>query len=158
MSLNLELLDMVEIAVGVAQETEGPAKSEDKEIRMDISADIPRVSGDRSLLYRTLTNLMINAVKHTGRGGVITVSVAGKGDNLEVKVEDTGYGIPADYLETIFEKFAQVETKQRSGSGLGLTFCKMAVEAHGGRIWAESEEGKGSTFTFLLPLASGATA
>ena len=101
---------------------------------------------------------MINAVKHTGRGGVITVSVAGKGDNMEVKVEDTGYGIPADYLETIFEKFAQVETKQRGGSGLGLTFCKMAVEAHGGRIWAESEEGKGSTFTFLLPLASGATA
>jgi signal transduction histidine kinase len=67
-------------------------------------------------------------------------------------VADNGYGIPQKYLDTIFEKFDQVETRQRTGTGLGLTFCKMAVEAHGGRIWVESTEGEGSTFSFALPL------
>ncbi|HQE98582.1 MAG TPA: ATP-binding protein, partial [Anaerolineae bacterium] len=70
-----------------------------------------------------------------------------------ISVEDTGSGIPPEFLGRIFEKFTQAEKDARAhrGTGLGLTFCKMAVEAHGGRIWVESELGKGSTFSFALP-------
>ncbi len=72
---------------------------------------------------------------------------------VQVCVEDTGAGIPKEYQSKIFEKFGQVEdrSRPRQGTGLGLTFCKMAVEAHGGKIWVESEVGKGSRFYFTLP-------
>ena len=76
--------------------------------------------------------------------------------SISVSVTDTGPGIPEEYREKIFEKFSQVEEqedRQGRGSGLGLTFCKLAVEAHGGRIWVEGEVDQGSTFTFTLPVA-----
>lgn len=150
--LNLirEDIDVKELAASAKSEVEAPAHAEDKQIQLDI-ADIPPVSMDRSLIYRVVSNLMLNAVKHTGRGGIITLRIASAGDDVQFDVADNGHGIPADFLDTIFEKFGQVETRQRTGTGLGLTFCKMAVEAHGGRIWVESVEGEGSTFSFTLP-------
>ncbi|HWQ11684.1 MAG TPA: ATP-binding protein, partial [Roseiflexaceae bacterium] len=74
------------------------------------------------------------------------------GDWLVFWVQDRGIGIPPAYFERIFEKFGQVRGRKVRGTGLGLTFCKLAVEAHGGRIWVESEEGSGSVFAFALPL------
>ena len=152
LNLNLENFNMIEILDTVAKEYEHPANAEDKEIVVVVPPDLPPVSGDRNLLYRTLSNLLINAIKHTSRRGTITLRGILDNNEIRVQVEDSGQGIPEEYLESIFEKFGQVENRQRSGTGLGLTFCKMAVESHGGRIWVESEEGKGSHFIFTLPL------
>jgi two-component system, sensor histidine kinase len=112
------------------------------------------VEGDAEKLRRVLLNLLGNAVKFTPRGGRITVSVRPTGDEVEFAVTDTGEGIPREAFGRIFEKFGQVESRKEGRSmstGLGLTFCKMAVEAHGGRIWVESEPGSGSTFRFTIP-------
>lgn len=152
LSLNREMLALPEIVSQAVREIEVPAHAEDKAVSIDLPADLPRFNADRNFMYRTLSNLLINAVKHTGRGGTITVRASRQNSTLRVEVVDTGHGIPPEYHEKIFEKFAQVESSRRSGSGLGLTFCKMAIEAHNGRIWVESETGKGSTFIFTLPL------
>ena len=107
---------------------------------------------DADLLRRVLVNLVANALKFTSRGGEVKVSVAREGGFVRVSVADNGDGIPPEYHEKIFEKFGQVEGERRKvGTGLGLTFCKLAVEAHGGRIGVDSEPGKGSTFWFTLP-------
>ncbi|HET9222075.1 MAG TPA: ATP-binding protein, partial [Roseiflexaceae bacterium] len=115
-------------------------------------------------------NLLDNAIKFSPQGAAVTVGahffslgqplpddvpihppLAG-GDWLVFWTQDRGMGIPAAYHERIFEKFGQVRGRKVRGTGLGLTFCKLAVEAHGGRIWLESEEGAGSVFAFALPL------
>lgn len=128
----------------------------------DLPARLPVFSGDPEKLQRTLVNLLSNAVRYTPRGGTITTSVRPGSDQRTVvfAVRDTGEGIPGEAFERIFEKFGQVESGpagQKFSTGLGLTFCKMVVEAHGGRIWIESELGQGSTFSFTIPaLAPGA--
>ena len=110
------------------------------------------VTCDRQLISRVLVNLVSNAIKHTPAGGSVTLSVHLQADEVQVRVSDTGIGISAENQARIFEKFAQVQQKgERRGTGLGLTFCKIAMEAHGGRIWVESEVGEGSTFAFTLP-------
>lgn len=152
LTLTLETLPLEEIVRPAVREVEVPANAEDKTVEIDLPADIPRFQADRNLIYRTLSNLLVNAIKHTGRGGAITVRAREENERLRIEVIDTGHGIPEDYKEKIFEKFAQIESRQRTGTGLGLTFCKMAVESHGGHIWVESEEGKGSTFIFTIPL------
>jgi signal transduction histidine kinase len=151
LTLTLETLPLEEIVRPAVREVEVPANAEDKTVEIDIPSDV-RFQADRNLIYRTLSNLLVNAVKHTGRGGIITVRAREETDRIRIEVIDTGHGIPEDYKEKIFEKFAQIESRQRTGTGLGLTFCKMAVESHSGHIWVESEEGKGSTFIFTLPL------
>jgi len=112
---------------------------------------------DTVLLRRVLDNLLSNALKFTPPGKEITISIAREGDAAQLAVTDTGPGIPEEYHQKIFEKFSQVEGEQQSkGTGLGLTFCKLAVEAHGGKIGVDSEAGRGSTFWFTLPLAAKA--
>jgi K+-sensing histidine kinase KdpD len=107
-------------------------------------------------MERVLQNLVANALKHVEKGsGEVKLSAFEKANNIVIEVSDNGEGIPAGYHEKIFDKFARVETKKRglpTDRGLGLAFCKMAIEAHRGRIWAESEEGKGSKFSFTIPI------
>jgi len=109
---------------------------------------------DRNLIERVLMNLLGNALKFTPKGGRVTLRVgAGDGQSAEFSVADSGPGIPKNKLEYIFEKFGQLEGEKRSaGYGLGLAICKKIVELHGGKIWVESELGKGSRFAFRLPL------
>lgn len=118
-------------------------------------ADLPPVTADPQLLRRILGNLISNAIKFTPAGGRVTLAanLAPPG-YMTLSVQDTGDGIPADQQSKIFKKFAQVERDivERQGTGLGLTFCKMAVEAQHGQIWVESQEGRGSVFAFTLPL------
>jgi NtrC-family two-component system sensor histidine kinase KinB len=114
---------------------------------------LPSVKADRNQIARVLVNLLNNAIRHTSAGGRITVSTrAGEGEVL-FAVRDTGTGIPEEYLPRIFDRFVQVPGATRGGAGLGLSIVRGLVRAHGGEITAESELGKGSTFTFGLPTA-----
>jgi signal transduction histidine kinase len=124
-------------------------------IGVSLGVDIPVTSSklrfDPARILQVLTNMLSNAVKFTPRGGSIVVRVEHAGDEVRFAVSDTGAGIPADKLEAIFGRFHQVSKNDRRGAGLGLYISKCIVQGHGGRIWAESEVGKGSTFYFTLP-------
>ena len=125
-------------------------------LRNEIPTDLPPVLVDQSKLIRVLTNLLDNALKFTPSGGQVNLSTEIYSENIvAVSVSDTGPGIPDGYREKIFERFSQIpgQSGRRRGSGLGLTFCRLAVEAHGGQIWAESRAEGGSVFTLTLPLA-----
>lgn len=129
-------------------------------IRMDVPETLPPVFADEKKLSQVLINLMSNAVKYTPDTGSITVSARALYDNdmVQCDVVDTGIGIPASKLPTIFDRFSRVDseqTKDTVGTGLGLTITKGLVEGHGGEIWVESEEGVGSTFSFTVPVYAG---
>jgi signal transduction histidine kinase len=111
---------------------------------------------DRERMLQVLANLITNAIKFTARGGVVTVRGEDAEEELRVSVLDTGTGIPADILEMVFERFWQVGKNDRRGLGLGLYISRCIVEAHGGRIWAESKLGTGSAFHFTIPLSARA--
>jgi GAF domain-containing protein len=126
-------------------------------IRLEHTVDehLGEVLGDERKFKQILLNLLSNAVKFTAEGGRIDVDAALTKGAVEISVSDTGVGIVAENQETIFEEFRQVGTdysKKREGTGLGLTLTRKFVELHGGKIWVESAVGKGSTFTFTLPL------
>ena len=132
----------------------------EKEISLESSVpkDLPSVSLDRSLVKRVIVNLADNAIRYTPRQGTVALGVTRAPENggVQLSVKDSGRGLSPEYHQKIFNKFEQVNLKNdgsRAGScGLGLTFCKMAVEAHGGKIWVESEgEGKGCVFFVTLP-------
>lgn len=119
-----------------------------------IDVDIPAIQADRMRIEQVLTNLVHNAIKFTLPSGTVTISATDLGEEIQVGVSDTGIGIPAPELNHIFDRFYQVDsssTRHYRGTGLGLTICRHIVEYHRGRIWAESQEGKGSTFFFVLP-------
>lgn len=123
--------------------------------------DLPTVLADREMVRRIVVNLVGNSVKFAPEQSTITVSAraAEKGDHVVVSVQDQGPGISKEHQARIFEKFVQVgkgRSAEKVSVGLGLAFCKMAVEAHGGRIWVESEPGHGACFSFSLPLGAAA--
>lgn len=115
--------------------------------------NLPPLSLDADMILRVIVNLIENALKYTPSGGLITIGARIKDNKVWVNVQDSGEGIPKELQESIFEKFnrAHQETHHKS-VGLGLTFCRLAIKAHQGEIWVESEVGKGSNFIFTLPL------
>ena len=122
-------------------------------ITTDLSADLPIIKADHDRIRQTLTNLGHNAIKFNHPGGTVTVSTRADSESVAVSVTDTGIGISKEDLPHVFERFYKVDkARPRGGSGLGLAIAKHVVQAHGGRIWAQSEEGKGSTFSFSLPI------
>jgi len=124
-------------------------------IRLGAPQDITNVRADPSRLEQVLVNLIHNAVKFTRPGGEVVLSARTEGEVVRFAVRDTGVGIPVDDLERIFERFYKADrARSGGGTGLGLSIAMHIVEAHGGRIWAESEEGRGSTFYFTIPVAS----
>ncbi|MGZ4808468.1 MAG: response regulator [Thermoanaerobaculia bacterium] len=130
--------------------------AEDSRITLvtEIADRLPAFAGDESMLSRTLVNLIANAIKFT-REGTVTIAASRDGrKNVRFAVRDTGDGIPSEAFERIFDKFGQLDSHSRVGTGLGLTFCKLAVEAHGGCIKVESTVGVGSTFSFTIPLVA----
>ncbi len=133
-------------------------ESKNLHVTTHIQSDLPPLSVDKDKIQRVLINLLGNAIKFTPSGGRITIEVRTSDENdLLFAVKDTGEGIPPEAFERIFEKFGQVESGPSAklmSTGLGLTFCKMVVEAHAGRIWVESVLGEGSNFLFTLPTAS----
>ena len=120
----------------------------------DVPAQLPFVFADRGQIERVITNLVSNAVRHTDRGGEIRLSAVQRQGHVAISVKDTGHGIPPEYLAHIFEKFVRVPDAPSGDAGLGLAISKRIVEAHGGKIVVQSEIGRGTVFTFTLPVAN----
>jgi two-component system sensor histidine kinase GlrK len=124
------------------------------QIQADMDGTLPPVKLDSERMLQALRNLIGNAVKFTPEGGYVRISAHHNGGGMEFSVKDSGPGIPKENLEAIFEKFHQPPVKTSEwvkGTGLGLAFVRHIITAHGGKVWAESELGQGSTFTFVLP-------
>ncbi len=133
------------------------AQEQEIQLTVELPERLSHVDGDEERLRRVVMNLVGNALKFTPAGGQVSVSARedSAAGRLDVSVVDTGPGIPKELQGRIFDKFAVLDTAAsaaRTSSGLGLTFSKMVVEAHGGEIWVESEPGQGSSFRFWLPL------
>jgi GAF domain-containing protein len=153
-SLELTVLEMGQIARMALQSCEITATGAGISLRLDASPGLPKIPVDRDRINQVFDNLLGNAIKFSPRGGTITITVRDIGNALKISVADTGIGIPADKLLRIFDRFYQVDgsaTRHFGGAGLGLAITKRIVEAHGGRIWAESKIGEGSQFIFTLP-------
>ena len=122
-------------------------------LRVECADDLPTVQVDAQRLEQVLVNLIHNAVKFTRPGGEVTLLAEPVNGDVRFAVRDTGAGIPADEVSRIFERFYRVDkSRTGSGTGLGLSIAKHIVEAHKGKIWAESIEGQGSTFFFSIPI------
>ena len=118
---------------------------------------MPAINADARRLDQVLTNLLTNALKFTPRGGRIEIHVGHAGTAVQVSIKDTGVGIPSADIPHLFQKYRQASSalaSEHKGTGLGLLICKMIVEAHGGKIWIESEAGRGATFSFILPMGA----
>ncbi|MCI0526946.1 MAG: HAMP domain-containing histidine kinase, partial [Nitrospira sp.] len=150
----VEVIERATAATSALFEQKGLKLIKDLEVGTHDSAPLPEVMGDRDRLIQVVINLISNAVKFTERGSV-TCRVRKINDEMVVSIIDTGMGIAEADQPKVFEKFKQVGdtlTDKPKGTGLGLSICKQIVEHHGGRIWVESELGKGSNFSFILPL------
>jgi signal transduction histidine kinase len=156
LELHPETFSLLDLAGQCVDDLEANINREGKVVSVEVPKDLPKVYADRDLLHRVLSNLVANALKHTSKGAEIAIRAepGADGRSMILSVRDTGEGIPVEYLEKIFEKFGQAELRRQSfrvGSGLGLTFCKLAVESHGGKIWVKSDVGKGSEFFVEIP-------
>ncbi len=143
-----------EIVADVVEAMAAHAQEQGLALTYEVDAGLPEVMGDRDRLYQVLTNLIGNAINYTPEGSV-TVEVNNVGMAVQVSVRDTGIGIDAEDIGRIFDRFYRADdpiVQEASGTGLGLPIVKMFVEMHGGRVWVDSEKGKGSAFTFILPV------
>jgi PAS domain S-box-containing protein len=150
--MELAAIDAAELLRASAEEMEGLAR--DSAVRLEIGRSDGRVLADRDRIVQTLTNLLGNAIKFSHPEGVVRLDTAEQDTEVVFTVTDHGRGIPEDMLEAIFERFQQVDSsdaRQKGGTGLGLAISRGIVERHGGRIWAESALGSGTTVHFSLP-------
>ena len=134
----------------------GQATAKSIALRLELPAELPLVEADPQRIEQVVGNLLSNALAHTASGGEIVCAAQMRGGQVEVTVRDTGEGIPPEHLPYIFERFYRVDrsrSRATGGAGLGLAIVKQLVEAHGGQIRVESEVGRGTQFTFTLPVA-----
>ncbi len=153
-------VDMSGLAADSAERLRLFAERQGVALRIDTTVGLPRVRGDAARLGQVVVNLVHNAVKFSPDGGQITVRTFGKGDDVVTSVEDHGIGIPRAARDRVFERFykvdrARLRAEAGGGTGLGLAIARHVIEQHGGRIWVESQEGVGSTFSFALPVVDG---
>lgn len=132
------------------------AKTQRRKLTFAIPQDLPTIAADRTSISEVIINLIDNAIKYSHEGGEITIGASLKENAVEVTVTDNGIGMPASVMGNLFNKFYRSHRSRQSvgGTGLGLFICKAIVEGHGGQIWVRSQEGKGSTFGFSLPIYS----
>jgi two-component system OmpR family sensor kinase len=160
LELLLEPVDLGKVATGVAVQLRPLAEAAGVQLAVEAPAGAV-VLADRARLTQVVTNLVDNAVKFTGAGGSVRVRVWEADDGAGLAVADTGPGIAPEHLRRVFDRFYRLDparSRARGGSGLGLAICRELVEAHGGRIWVESVEGAGSTFSLALPIQPPAPA
>ncbi len=132
------------------------SKAKDKNITVNFTIDpgIDKIRAAREYIRETLMNLIVNSIKYTSRNGKVDIKISDKGSSIVIEISDTGIGIPKNELPRIFEEFyraSNAKEVERDGTGLGLSIAKHVVEMHNGKIWVESEEGKGSKFSIELP-------
>ena len=155
-SLDLEPIAPAALLNEIVHEWAIRFQQENATATVDVADDAPVFEADKALLTRVLGNLVQNAVTHSANDITLTLSARGANDGILFTIADNGPGIPAEYHEVIFRKFERVKNPtipRTRSSGLGLAFCKLVVDAHGGRIWVQSAgEGKGSAFHFTLPI------
>jgi signal transduction histidine kinase len=133
-------------------------ETKEQDITVTVPTGLPQVMGDAEMIQRVLVNLLENASKYLPVHGKISVGAAQAGKFLQLWVEDNGPGIPDHERERIFEKYARLDpTGSSKGSGIGLTYCRMVVDGHGGQIWVEPAQDTGARFTFTLPVVSDPT-
>ena len=138
------------LARKATQALRSQAEEQGIDLTTEIPDELPEVRADPTKVTWVLNNLISNALRYTETGGCVCLSACESGQAIELAVEDDGAGIPYALQPKIFDKFVQVDDGKSSGTGLGLSICKEIIEAHGGRIWVDSEPGQGSTFTFTL--------
>jgi signal transduction histidine kinase len=156
LELELEQLSLNRLVATITAEFASLAEAKKQSVSIKLASQPPTVEADRQKLHLVLANLLSNAIKFTPEGGRIQVDVETRENEVWVSVRDTGIGIPPREQERIFDRFYQAEpslTRRFEGMGLGLSIAKGMVELHGGRIWMESVEGMGSSFTFALSLS-----
>ena len=150
--LQLEVIEAGRLLANAAQAIEGLSGS--ARVRIEVGPCSGRVLADEDRIMQTLTNLLGNAIKYSDPGGLVVLDATQRGADVLFRVRDEGRGIPEDKLETVFERFEQVDSSDarlKGGTGLGLAISRGIVERHGGRIWAESTLGSGTTILFTLP-------
>lgn len=149
----VQMREAIEAAI---MATEALAANTNLTMHTEFEPDLPPVWSDKDRCIQVVTNLISNAIKFTPASGTITVEASClEGKEVKITVQDTGIGIPSEELPKVFERFYQVRSPQKAdvkGAGIGLTITKEIVELHGGKIWVESESGKGTKFIFTLPL------
>jgi two-component system phosphate regulon sensor histidine kinase PhoR len=154
----LDDVDLARIATATLERLRLFAERQGVTLTVDVPAAVPMVRGDEARLGQVLVNLLHNAVKFSPDGGNVTVKVQAYGADVLTSVTDQGVGIPKAAQARIFERFYKVDRArvrgEAGGTGLGLAIARHVIEQHGGRIWVESEEGAGSTFSFALPIPS----
>jgi signal transduction histidine kinase len=143
------LTDIASTALGMVAHT---AAARSLLVSSDVSPQLPLVNVDSGRIVQVLGNLLANAVKFTEPGGRITVHAEPGPSTVVVSVEDTGIGLAPEEQARVFDRFWQARRATRRGNGLGLAIARGIVEAHGGRIWVRSELGRGSTFSFTVPI------
>jgi two-component system phosphate regulon sensor histidine kinase PhoR len=155
----VDLLDLGAVATESVERLRLFADRQGVDLQVEISGSLPAVRGDEARLGQVFVNLLHNAVKFSPDGGDVRVSVRASGDAVVVAIEDHGVGIPSAAQTRVFERFYKVDRArvrgETGGTGLGLAIARHIIEQHGGRIWVESAEGRGSTFSFSLPAAAG---
>ena len=152
--LMLDDIDLGRLTVASVERLRLFAERQGVELRTEVPESVPAVRGNEDRLGQVLVNLLHNAVKFSPDGGDVVVRVVATMEDVVVSVEDHGVGIPRADQGRVFERFYKADKARRrgGGTGLGLAIARHVVEAHGGRIWVESEEGRGSTFSFALPI------
>jgi signal transduction histidine kinase len=154
--LQVEQIPILDIVERVTSSLQLQATHKKISLGVEIPRDLPHtVEADQALLHQAVYNLVENALKYTPEGGVVTIHLQCTPATLTFAIEDSGIGIPKSDLPRLFEKFYRGTNREalaQRGTGLGLAIVKSIAERHGGKVWVESELGKGSTFFLLIPL------
>ncbi len=152
--LKLEPLDIKSLLRGVGWQISPLLQSKGQSLSLNLPDSLPLIQGDGQRLEQVVLHLITNAVKFTPEGGNVALKAEKRGADLVIEVQDNGIGIPKEEQARLFKPYSRLnaDRQRHPGLGLGLALAKQVVELHGGRIWVESEPGKGSSFAFTLPL------
>jgi two-component system, OmpR family, sensor histidine kinase BaeS len=155
--LQRESVQVAELVGHTVASREMALRASGLELRIEIPEELPPVLADPQRIGQVLSNILLNAIRHTPEGGTITITARELEGSVEIAVSDTGTGIPEEQLPLVFDRFHRVDpsrSRETGGSGLGLTIARLLVESHGGRIVAENNFEGGSRFSFTLPASS----